>query len=177
MNYYEFSLVLSGVTYSTPDLDDMLFEAGCDDGLVCAYNETVYVTFTRESLSYKAAVLSAIKDVESVPLVTVMSVDAGDHVGLSDIAELSNASRQSIQLFKDGKRGKGNFPNPIERLQCKQPLWRWSQVAQWLAEQGKIDQEICDNALVTEAFNQALEARQSKPLVNELLQELQYSAA
>lgn len=177
MNYYEFSLVLSGVTYSTPDLDDMLFEAGCDDGLICAYNETVYVTFTRESLSYKDAVLSAIKDIESTPLAKVISVDAGDHVGLADIAELSSASRQSIQLFKDGKRGKGDFPNPVERLQCKQPLWRWSQVAQWLATQGKIEQELCDNALITEAFNQALEARQPKPLVDELLHELNYSAA
>lgn len=43
--------------------------------------------------------MSAIKDIENCPLsAQVISVDVGDHVGLSDIAELSATSRQAIDL-------------------------------------------------------------------------------
>jgi predicted DNA-binding transcriptional regulator AlpA len=178
MKTYEFSLVLAGVNENTPNLEDTLFEAGCDDGLLCTYNNTVYIDFSREAQTYKVAVMTAIKAIESSVLnAKVISVDAGDYVGLSDIAELSESTRQSIALYKDGKRGKGDFPNPVQRLQGKQPLWRWSEVAAWLASQNKIEPEIADNALITEAFNQALESRVQRPLVKELLGEMALSLA
>jgi hypothetical protein len=177
MNTYEFSLVLAGVDENTPNLHDALFEAGCDDGLVCTYGTTVYIDFMREASNYRTAVLSAIKAIENASLgAQVISVDAGDYVGLSDIAELSNTTRQAIALYKDGKRGKGGFPQPIQRLQGKQPLWRWSEVAHWLSDQDKIPAVLADNALITEAFNQALEQRNPKPLVKEMIGELSHAA-
>ncbi|KAA1155317.1 DNA-binding protein [Pseudoalteromonas sp. FUC4] len=174
MNTYEFSLVLSGVDETTPNLDDALFEAGCDDGLVCTYNNTVYVDFMREAINYKQAVMSAIKNVESAGLnARVISVDAGDLVGISDIAQLSELSKKTISAYKDGKRGKGNFPSPIQRIKNTSPIWRWSDVATWLAEHGKIDIELAKNALITEAINQALQQRNPKPIVKELVNKLQ----
>ena len=95
MNTYEFSVVLSGVNENTPNLEDALFEAGCGDGLICFYNDTVYIDFTRTSPSYKDAVLSAIKDIESAGLgARVVSVDAGDLVGITEIASLSDISKK-----------------------------------------------------------------------------------
>ena len=178
MNTYEFSLVLSGVNENTPDLEDTLFEAGCDDGLVCIYNNTVYIDFMREANSYKEAVLSAIKNIESSSLnAKVISVDAGDLVGITDIAELSDISKKTISAYKDGKRGPGNFPNPLQRLKDTSPLWRWSDVASWLADNGKVNIELAQNALITDAFNQALSQRTAQPVVKELVNELSKTAS
>ena len=173
MNTYEFSLVLSGINENTPDLEDALFEAGCDDGLVCTYSNTVYIDFMREAKSYREAVMSAIRNVESSTLnARVVSVDAGDLVGITDIAQLSEISKKTISAYKDGKRGAGDFPNPIQRLKNKSPLWRWSDVATWLADNGKIDIELAQNALITEAFNNALAQRAAPSVVKELVEEL-----
>jgi len=173
MNTYEFSLVLSGVDINTPNLEDTLFEAGCDDGLICSYNDTIYIDFMREANSYKEAVMSAIKNVESSPLeAKVVSVDAGDFVGISDIAQLSDISKKTISAYKDGKRGPGEFPNPIYRLKNTNPLWRWSDVATWLADNGKVNIELAQHALVTEAFNKALAQRNSNTVVKEIASEL-----
>jgi len=178
MNTYEFSVVLSGVNENTPNLEDALFEAGCGDGLICFYNDTVYIDFTRTSPSYKDAVLSAIKDIESAGLgARVVSVDAGDLVGITEIASLSDISKKTISAYKDGVRGAGHFPSPILRLKNTSPLWRWSDVATWLADNGKIDIELAQNALITEAFNKALADREPQPVVKELVNELSSSLA
>lgn len=163
MKTYEFSLVLKNISINTPDLEDKLFESGCDDSLICAYGETVYLEFDRESDSFESAVLSAISDVESSGLgALVKSVDAGDYVGISDIAALSSSSKQAIALLKDGKRGPGQFPNPVQRLTGKQPLWRWGEVAKWLYENDRADSELAINAEVIEDLNIALELREPK---------------
>ena len=56
-------------------------------------------------------------------------------------------------------------------------MWRWSDVATWLADNGKIDIELAQNALITEAFNQALLQRTAQPVVEELVSELSQIAA
>lgn len=163
MQVYSFSLVLSGVDGQTPELEDKLFEAGCDDGLICFYGATVYIEFDRAADDFKSAVLSAIADVERAGLdALVRSVDAGDYVGLSDISNLTDISKQSIALLKDGKRGPGTFPDPVLRLTARQPLWRWGEVADWLAKNDKIPAELAENARTVELINLALELRESK---------------
>ncbi|MCA1767123.1 MAG: hypothetical protein LC639_02685, partial [Idiomarina sp.] len=96
MNTYNFSLVLNGVSSRTPLLDNKLYQAGCDDALVCFYGSTVYLQFDREAESFQQAVLSAIQQVESLDGCSVSSVDAGGYVGISDIAEYSGLTKQSI---------------------------------------------------------------------------------
>lgn len=159
MKHYSFSLVLGGITYDTPNFEDALYES-CDDALICGYGKTVYLEFEREASSYQKALMSAISDIESANInAVVMSVDAGDYVGLSDIAELSDITKQSIALLKDGKRGNGKFPSPVLRLSGKNALWQWGDVAKHLAEQGKIDPEMALNAKTTEEINIALQLR------------------
>jgi len=173
MNKYDFELVLTGVNQDTPNLVDALFVAGCDDAIICTYNGFIYVDFAREAECCRDAVMSAIKDIESAKIgALVASVDAGDLVGITDIATLSGISKKTISAYKDGKRGKGGFPSPIQRITKKSPIWRWAEVANWLFLHGKIDKELADNALITEAFNQALIQRKSSHIVSEILRAL-----
>ena len=163
MQLFNFSLVLSGVDINTPDLENKLFESGCDDSLVCFYGSAVYVEFDRYATDFRSAILSAILNIESAGInAIVKSVDAGDYVGLSDISALTDISKQSIAMLKDGKRGAGNFPSPVQRMATKQPLWRWGEVSEWLASNSKIDIELSRNAATVEAFNLALELRSPK---------------
>jgi len=162
MQLYHFSLTLTGVTSETPGLEDALFASGCNDGLVCFYGKSVYVEFDRKSDNFAKAVLSAVNDIESGDSgATVLSVDA-NLVGLSDIAELSNMSRQAIAMLKDGTRGPGDFPSPIQRIKGISPLWRWADVAEWLHEKGKLNAELADNARQLDLINIALQLRETK---------------
>lgn len=43
-NSYQFTLVLDGVDENTTNLDDILFEAGCDDALINYKTGTVYLS-------------------------------------------------------------------------------------------------------------------------------------
>lgn len=159
MATYHFSLTLSGVTSTTAGLENALFSSRCDDALICFYGNTVYLEFDRESPYFSEAIISAVHDIESAGIgARVQSVDAA-WVGLSDIAALSTMSRQAIALLKDGKRGTGDFPSPVQRLKGSSPLWDWSEVADWLAKQKKIPQEIADHASELATINLALQLR------------------
>jgi transposase-like protein len=173
---YSFQLVLSGVNIHTPNLEDSLFEAGCDDGLLCSYNQTVYITFMRESSSFEDAVLSAINNIESCSLnVEVIYVDYdgyADSVHLSDIATLSDISRHIVQYYKDSTKEKRGFLMSIERVLEKHQVWKLDDVSPTLAVQGKIEVELADKIVITKALNEALEIRSSKPQVKNLLSKL-----
>ncbi|MCV5934678.1 DNA-binding protein, partial [Escherichia coli] len=85
--------------------EDALYQNGCDDALICAYGNSVYVEFDREAQSLDAAIASAVDNIESAGIGAIVeSVDSA-LVGLSDIAELTDLSRQAVALLKDGKRG------------------------------------------------------------------------
>ncbi len=76
----------------------------------------MYVEFDREAKSLDEAIESAILDIETAGIGAVVeSVDSA-LVGLSDIAQLSGLTRQAITLLKDGLRGKGDFPCPVQRI-------------------------------------------------------------
>lgn len=116
MALYNFTLTLSGVTYETEGLEDALYESGCGDAIVCAYGNSVYVEFDREAESLDAAIASAVDNIESAGIGAIVeSVDSA-LVGLSDVAEMTGMSRQAITMLKDGLRGGGDFPCPIQRI-------------------------------------------------------------
>ncbi len=160
MALFNFTLTLSGVTSETERLEDILFESGCDDALVCFYGKSVYLEFDREAESLDAAIGSAIDNVESSGLsVRVESVDSV-LVGLSDIAELTNMTRQAIALLKDGMRGKGDFPCPIQRIKGQSPLWDWASVAAWLHTNGRLRNhpKLAEHAQILSKWDLALRA-------------------
>lgn len=158
MALYNFILTLSGVTYETEGLEDALYASGCDDALICAYGRSVYIEFDREAESLDVAISSAVDNIELANIgATVESVDSA-LVGLSDIAEMTNMSRQAIAMLKDGTRGSGDFPCPIQRIKGQSPLWDWGDVAHWLATNGRLkqDSELVVNARVLSKWNLVL---------------------
>ena len=163
-NLYQFTLVLDGVDEQTPNIEDALFEAGCDDALINYKNGTIYLDFDRENDNLKQAIISAIKDVESMNMKVTISSVAPEHlVSLSDIAERVSMTRQAVSLFMLGERGAGGFPKPILKITNKSPLWRWSSVAEWFYQQGKIkDHTVIDDANIVEDINSVLELRNKK---------------
>lgn len=160
MPLYNFTLMLSGVTYETEGLEDALYRSGCDDALICAFGRSVYLDFDREAESLDAAIASAIEHVESAGIGAVVeSVDSA-LVGLSDIAELTGMTRQAIALLKDGSRGGGDFPCPIQRIKGQSPLWDWAEVALWLERNGRLvgNETLVANARTLSKWNLALRA-------------------
>lgn len=163
MRTYSFTLVLGGVTNATPGLEDLLYAAHCDDALINFRNHTAYLDFDREASSLEAAIISAIKDVESSKLVFVSHVAPDDWVSEIDIAKRLDMSRQIVNLWISGERRSDiPFPHPAMRLAEKSPLWRWRDVALWLY-QNKIvtDENIIADAILIENINAALDERQT----------------
>lgn len=158
MALYNFTLTLSGVTYETEGLEDALYESGCDDALICAYGNSVYVEFDREADSLDEAISSAVENIESAGIGAIVESIDSALVGLSDIAEITEMSRQAIAMLKDGTRGSGDFPCPLQRIKGQSPLWDWANVAQWLLKNGRLKEgsELVINAHVLSKWNLAL---------------------
>lgn len=167
---FEFILVLKNVDESTPDLEDSLYEAGCDDALINFRNGAVYLDFNREATSLEEAVISAIKDVKSASVdAEIARVTPENLVTESEIAKRLNKSRQIVSLWIKGKRRR-LFPHPVMRLAEKSPLWNWCEVVAWLYDNKIInDKELVEKALFFANINAALEERDGKT------RELRYS--
>lgn len=160
---FEFTLVLDGVDEKTKNLEDKLFEAGCDDALINFRNGTVYLDFDREEDSLENAVLSAIQAVESCGLgAKVIRILPDDLVSISDIAKRLDKDRQLVSLWVKGERRdkRSPFPAPVLKLSEKSPMWRWYSVVKWLNEQEIIqDNKILERAKFVENINAVLEER------------------
>lgn len=61
---HRFSLLYSGVTELTNEVEDALYEQGCDDALIGIQHGFFFLDFTREAPTFRAALTSAIADVE-----------------------------------------------------------------------------------------------------------------
>src|SRR5437016_3107584 len=66
MNSYTFTLILSGVSEITPELADALYEATGGDIEFNMQDGVAYLVFERGAGSLRKAIVSAIRDVESV---------------------------------------------------------------------------------------------------------------
>lgn len=65
---HEFTVVTGGVDELSDELIDAIYEAGCDDGLLCHGNGGFKIDSAREAESLEAAVRSAIADVQTAGL-------------------------------------------------------------------------------------------------------------
>jgi len=117
MKTYPFTLVLSGPTDLSEDLEDRFFEAGCDDALLNFRDGVLYIDFDRETESMQETILSAILDVVSADSgIRVVRVEPDELVTASEIVERTGRSRESIRLLAAGKRGQGGFPPPLRGI-------------------------------------------------------------
>jgi len=132
---FSFTLLLSGPDATESPVIDLLHEAGCDDALFGQRDQIQYGGFDRDAKSLAEAVISAIRQVESVPGLCVLRVEPDELVSATVIAERTKRSRESVRLLVEGKRGPGGFPAPISWVDAKRRLWQWSDVARWFADE------------------------------------------
>ena len=94
----------------------------------------------------------------------VIRVEPDELVTASEIAERTGRTRESIRLLAAGKRGQGGFPPPLRGMKSRIRLWRWAEVALWLAErEGDLTDPLVDEAHTIAAINGALELRRHAP--------------
>jgi len=177
---YNFLLVLSGVVEPTAEIEDALFESGCDDATLLFRNQTAYLDFDRKAVDLERAILSAIKNVESTNAgLKVVSVEPGDIVNASEIARRAELTREYIRLLVSGERGEGDFPIVQSGIASNLLVWSWAETSRWLYERKKIDDEnIVEVAEFIRDLNAALEVREHKDLAtrrNRLLRKLRES--
>lgn len=164
---YNFTLVLSAVDENTPNLEDSLFETGCDDALINFRDGTVYLDFDREADSLEEAVLGAIQNIESSSVkAKVVSVAPEDLVTESETAQRLNVKRQAVSLWIKGERRTiYPFPKPIMKLSERSPLWSWRDIIDWYYKIGKLnDKELLAEAAFLNDLQAVLEERGDKDI-------------
>jgi hypothetical protein len=155
----------------TPEIENALFEAGCDDATLSIRHGLLYVEFSRSARSIEAAIFSAIQNIREANIgAEVLRVDECNLVTASEIARRIGRTRQQVHQYIKGERGPGNFPAPEFYLAEGSPLWAWCQVSSWLAQNDILRPEEGWNAEVVAAINNRLEAIQYRQRNPELIE-------
>ncbi|MBI3461842.1 MAG: hypothetical protein HY000_02115 [Planctomycetes bacterium] len=173
---HDFTLVLDGIDM-TPEAEDALFEAGCNDATISIRSGRVYMTFSRHASSLKDAITSAIEDVRKANIgASVLRVDSCNLVTPAEIARRIDRSRQLVHQYINGDRGPGNFPPPACGITDEAPLWYWCEVSWWLRQNDMITEHMYREAQDMAAINSVLELeymqRREPTLTQEIIKRL-----
>jgi transcriptional regulator with XRE-family HTH domain len=170
---HDFALVVGGVPALTREVEDALYESGCDDATLSIQYGQLYIEFSRSAPSLKDAILSAIHDVLKANIgAQVLRVDECDLVTQAEIARRIGRSRQQIYQYINGERGPGGFPPPECHLAEGSPLWEWCAVSWWLSQNAIIRPEDGWNAEVVAAINNWLAAQRQRERHPELVRQI-----
>ena len=165
MKTYSFTLIVEGPDLQDDDLIDRVYEAGCDDAVVGSSQGVQFLDFDREAQSLDAAILSAIRDIESVAGVSVVRIADAGLLSITEIAERTGRTRESVRLLIEGKRGPGGFPAPVtDPSRRRYRLWYWPEVARWFESTG-VGRAAGDQEQILAAINAWLELRRLRKTV------------
>lgn len=137
---------------------EALGAGGCDDALIgTGLPGRIALDFDREAESAFVAVSSAVADVKSVIPGAKLVEATPDLVGLTDVADIVQCSRQYMRKLMISSRA--NFPIPVH--EGKTSLWHLSNLLVWLRDkkQYDFDDKLLDIAQITMQFNMAKEAQ------------------
>lgn len=110
---HDFALIVDGVGSLTTDVEDALFNAGCDNATLSIQYGLLYMEFSRRARSLHNAIVSAIHDVRKAGIgAEVLRVNECNLVTASEIARRIQRSRQLVHQYMTGQRGPGGFPPP-----------------------------------------------------------------
>ena len=140
MNTYHFTIVIRDARADMPGLEDSLFNAGCDDALVCSHNQTVYLEFDREADSAATAIRSALDNIRAAGFSKLVIQEAGVST-LAEMAARAGVTRAALSLYAKNKRGDGHFPTPMYGVAAGSALYSWPEVAEWLYKHGTLAQQ------------------------------------
>lgn len=170
---YDFALIVGGVPTITSQVEDALFNAGCDDATLSMQYGLLYIEFSRPANSLQDAITSAIRNVRDAGIgAEVLRVDECNLVSASEIARRIQRSRQLVHQYITGQRGPGGFPPPECYLSDHAPLWAWCAVSHWLVQNQLIRPEESRNAEITEAINHWLEVERQRKRCPGLMDEI-----
>ncbi len=161
MATFSFTLILDGDAPTTEDMENALFEAGCEDALLGSRYGAVYLDFDREAETPEKAVSSALKDVARSGF-KVRGVEPSDWVNASEIGRRLGRTRQSINQLITGERGPGGFPKPASGVKSSSPLWSWGEVALWAKDNALADTPEMQCAAAIMGANRKLLAQSLK---------------
>ena len=104
--FYDFTLVLGGISEITDELESKLFDAGCDDALLGCQDGKIFLDFTRESESLLKAIVSAIRCVETAGIeglrvVEVLPPEMATIEFVNSFLELRNRFPRKLGDFDD----------------------------------------------------------------------------
>lgn len=168
MKLFEFTLkfALPESTQDPSSYVDALGESGCDDAIIgIGQKGRIALQFSREADNAMVAVTSAMHAVKQVIPEARLIESSPDLVGLSDIAQLLNFSRQYLRKLEITKP---NFPNPVHT--GKISMWHLSSFLRWYETEQKkpVDETIKEIATANMQVNLAKELAQFDP--NERIQ-------
>ncbi len=114
----------------------------------------------RESSSAYEAIASAIANVKSVLARAKLIQVSPDLVGIKELANIFNCSRQNMQKFAS----KPMFPNPVYK--GSQAIWHLATVLNWFVTNGhQVDPELLAVAKLAMLINLQIENQTAKPQV------------
>ncbi len=151
---YEFELRfrLPADAGDSAELVERLGEVGCDDAVVgIGQAGRVALRFTREAESAKRAIVSALEDVKKA-IPTAKLIEAGpDFVGLSDVADMLEMSRQNVRKLMLAHAA--SFPGPVHEGSAA--IWHLEAILLWFQGKGGygISQQQIDVAHIAMQIN------------------------
>lgn len=113
---------------------EALYEAGCADASVESGPLGTLLDFCRKAPTLAEALVSAIRDIETVPGLRAVGVRCDNIVSLANIARRAGVTREAARLWSSGQRGPGGFPSPVVVTSGGEKGWDWQEVACWLQQ-------------------------------------------
>ena len=172
MKYYSFTIVLSPIAREIHEIEDALYESGCDDALLSFRGSTPFLDFDRAAGTLSDAAFTAIRDVQNAKIeAEIIRIWPDDLVNASEISSRGKVTREAVRLWINGDRGEGNFPRPVAQV-GKSMIWSWLEVAEWLHNRGILDKDMVDEARFFAALNIFL-GRKRVPSLNRQLKSIE----
>lgn len=150
MNTYHFTIVVRDAIFDD-NLEDLLYQSGCDDALICTLDDTVYLEFDRMANSAKDAIASAFDNLHTAGFHDLILQEKGVS-SLAEMAKRLGLSRMALSHYAKATRGNGNFPKPVYGVQSGSALYAWHEVANWLYHQNKLPKTDYDVAMCANHF-------------------------
>jgi predicted DNA-binding transcriptional regulator AlpA len=170
MNYYDFSLIFDFETEIDTEMYlDALYKAGCGDAIIgMGQKGSIVLDFMRESESAYQAVYSAIQQVKSVIPTAILMQVSPDLVGVLELSEILECSKQNIQKYVN----KDKFPKPF--FKGSQAIWHLDEVLEWfwVKNEEKVDFKLLEIAKLARNINLTLETKKANDTILKQAQEL-----
>lgn len=132
MNTYTVSLIVENVELTDAVIDSLI--TAIEDVVPSAVGGVLKITAAVTAPDAETAAFHLVDQVATALPEAVPTRLDQDLVSITDIAERTDRTRESIRLLVDGKRGPGGFPAPVGTVGDSIRVWPWSVVVDWFRD-------------------------------------------